>query len=138
MMLKDIYYVMYRYAMQNKNGVSDDEDSCYVGFNDCIDGITYSVSMKTEYFGTVNHIEFNFPNRIPSSKMQEASRVANELNCQIRFGAFRLVEHNGRVRYCLDTILKHSRVDTDYFDETVSLSERTIKEYAPRLLALCE
>lgn len=138
MMLRDIYDVMYRYAIQNKSDVSGDDDGYYVCFNDCIDGITYSVSMKTEYFGTVNHVEFNFPKRIPSSKMQEASRVANELNCQIRFGAFRLVEHNGRVRYCFDTILKHACVDTDYFAEIVGLSEITIKGYASRLLALCE
>lgn len=137
MMFSDIYDVMYSYALRNENEVSGDEDSCYVSFKSYIDGIPYSVSMKTKYFGTVNHIEFNFPGRIPSSKIKEASRVANELNCQIRFGTFRLVEHNGMVRYCFDTILKHSRVDTDYFAEIVSLSERTIKEYAPRLLALC-
>lgn len=138
MMLRDIYDVMYSYAIRNENEVSDDEDSCYVGFKVCIDDVTYSVSMKTKYFGKVNHIEFDFPKRIPSSKMKEASRIANELNCQIRFGTFRLVEHNGRVRYCLDTILEHSRVDTDYFAWIVSLSKQTVKEYTPRLLALCE
>ncbi len=138
MMLRDIYDIMYRYAIQNKSDVSDDDESYYVGFNDCIGGITYSVSMKTEYFGTVNHVEFNFPKRIPSSKMKEASRIANELNCKIRFGAFRLVEHNGRVRYCFDTILKHACVDTDYFAQIVGLSELTIKEHAAPLLALCE
>lgn len=138
MMLRDIYDKMYYYAIQNKTEVSDDEDSCYVGFKDSIDGITYSVSMKTKYFGTVNHIEFDFPGRIPSSKIKEASHVANELNCQMRFGAFRLVEHNGRVRYCFDTVLKHSRVNTDYFAEIVGLSELTIKKFAHRLLALCE
>ena len=138
MMLRDIYDIMHCYALRNENEVSGDEDSCYVGFKDCIDGVSYSVSMKTEYFGTVNHIEFNFPKRIPASKMREASRVANELNCQIRFGTFRLVKHNGRVRYCFDTILKHSQVDTDYFAEIVNLSKQTVKEYAPSLLALCE
>lgn len=138
MMLRDIYDVMHTYALRNENEVSGDEDSCYVGFKTHIDGTTYCVSMETKYFGTVNHVEFEFPKRIPASKMKEASRVANELNCRIRFGAFRLVEHNGRVRYCFDTMLKHSRVNTDYFAEIVSLSRRTVKEYAPRLLALCE
>lgn len=138
MMLRDIYAMMHSYALRNENEVSGDEDSCYVGFKYYIDGTPYSVSMETKYFGTVNHIEFNFPKRIPASKMKEASRVANELNCQIRFGTFRLVEHNGRVRYCFDTILKHSQVNTDYFAEIVNLSKRTMKEYAPRLLALCE
>ena len=138
MMLRDIYDIMHRYALRNENDVSGDEDSYYVGFKDYIDGIPYSVSMETKSFGTVNHIEFDFPKRIPAHKMKEASRVANDLNCQIRFGTFRLVEHNGRVRYCFDTILKYSQVDTNYFAEIVSLSERTIKEYAPRLLELCE
>ena len=138
MMFRDIYDMMHIYALRNKNEVSGDEDSCYVGFKEYIDGTTYSVSMATKYFGMINHIEFNFPKRIPATKMKEASRVANELNCQIRFGAFRLVEHNGMVRYCFDTILKHSQIDTDYFAEIVNLSRRTIKEYSPRLLALCE
>lgn len=138
MMLRDIYDIMYYYAIQNAKEVSYDEESCYVGFKDYIDQIPYSVSMKTKYFGKVNHIEFNFPKRIPSSKIKEASRIANELNCQIRFGSFRLVEHNGRVRYCFDSILEYSQIDTDYFESIVSLSEQTIKKYAKPLLDLCK
>lgn len=138
MMLRDIYDQMYYYAIRNENDVSGDEDSCYVGFKDNIEGTVYSVSMTTKYFGKVNHIEFDFPGRIPSSKMKEADRIANELNCQVRFGAFRLVEHNGRVRYCFNTILKHAQVDAHYFARLVALSEQTIKTYATPLLALCK
>lgn len=138
MMLKDIYDIMYYYAIRNKNDVSYDDDSYYVGFKVNIDGTIYSVSMKIKYYGTVNHIEFIFPKRVPSSKMKEASRIANELNCKMRFGSFRLVEHNGMVRYCFNTILKYSQVDSEYFEEIMSLSEQTIKKYAKPLLALCK
>lgn len=138
MVLREIYDVMHSYALRNKDGVRGDKESCCVTFKDDIDGVTYSVSMVTRYSGKVNHITFEFPRQLPPSRMKEASRVANELNYQIRFGSFRLVEHSGRVLYCFDTVLEYSRVDTDYFAEIMSLSERTIKSYAAPLLALCE
>ena len=137
MLTREIYEVMRRYALRAGYDCYGDSISYDVTFPLVVDGTKYSVLMKTESLGTVNHVEFSFPDRIPEARMKEASRVANELNSDIRFGAFRLVEHNGRVRYCFDTFLKSAQVTADYFEEIMDLSIRTVEAYAPRLLALC-
>lgn len=138
MSLNDIYDVMHIYALRNRRDVRGDEDACSVSFKTTIDGEAYTVYMKTEYFGTINHVEVSFPRRVELSKMKEASRVINEINGRCRYGAFRVVEHNGILRYCLDTVLKNCKVDTSYFAEVSELAVATVKRHAATLSPLCE
>lgn len=138
MSMSDIYDMMHIYALRNQKDVRGDEDACSVSFKTRIGGETYQVYLVTKYSGRIHHVEVSFPERVDLAKMKEASRVINELNCKCRYGAFRVVEHNGMLRYCLDTVLKYCKVDSSYFEEVTELALTTVSRHADALLPLCE
>lgn len=138
MMMRDIYDTMSWYVHRNDyQKIYDDYLDYTVSFRHTIGDTTYSVYMETKSFGQVNRVKFSVPRRVPAAKIKEAARVANELNRKIRFGAFRLVEHNGRVEYCFDSVLRYGQISTRYFEEVMDLSIRTLETYAADLVALC-
>ena len=136
MLVRNIYDEMSRYAYRVGQKVSNDEDAGMSCFHMTVDGVTYEVTQKVRSFHGTYRLSFLFPQRMPLDLVELNAVDINKINGKLDIGCFRVVAHNGIVRYCVDTILNDCRVDQAYFQALFDRAVATLKKYAPQVTAL--